>query len=78
MIYYCIVHIQGNHALATAVLPTFFIAFSALAFISNNVLSKIEKLYVLNVVELIPSIWSYCTIMSVGLTVLGKILFFKL
>ena len=25
--------------------------------------SKIEKLYVLNVVELISSIWGYCTIM---------------
>ena len=35
--------------------------------------SKIEKLYVLNVVELISSIWGYCTIMSVGLTVLGRI-----
>ena len=35
--------------------------------------SKIEKLYVLNVVELISSIRGYCTIMSVGLTVLGRI-----
>ena len=38
-----------------------------------NMHSKIEKLYVLNVVELISSIWGYCTIMSVGLTVLGRI-----
>ena len=30
--------------------------------------SKIEKLYVLNVIELIPSIWGYCYITLVSLT----------
>ena len=37
--------------------------------------SKIEKLYmhVLSVVELIPSMWDYCYIMSVDLTGPGRI-----
>ena len=42
-------------------------------YVSMYLHSKIEKLYVLNVVELISSIWGYYTIMSVGLTVLGRI-----
>ena len=40
----------------------------------DNIHSKIEKLYVLNVVELIPSMWDDCYITSVSLTVPGKII----
>ena len=36
-------------------------------------MSKIEKLYVLNAVELIPLTWDCCYIMSVTLTVPGRI-----
>ena len=35
--------------------------------------SKIEKLYAFNVVELIYSIWNYYYIMTVSLTVPGKV-----
>ena len=35
--------------------------------------SKIKKLYLLDVVELIPLTWDYCYILSVSLTVPGRI-----